>query len=52
MATNVTAPMPNDVPTRLDTPRNGQIPRNCDSTTLLTKIELMIMMKYSMTISF
>jgi hypothetical protein len=32
------ADMPNAVSTFLDTPRNGQIPRNCDNTMLLTKI--------------
>ena len=49
--TNVTAaPMPTEVLTLLDTPKNGQMPKNCDRTTLLTKMEAMIMTKYSMTI--
>ena len=30
------APMPAAVSTFLDTPKNGQIPKNCASTTLLT----------------
>ena len=39
VSTNATAAdMPNAVSTFLDTPRNGQIPRNCDNTMLLTKI--------------
>ena len=40
--TKVTAaPMPSDVSTLDDTPRNGHIPRNCASTTLLTKMQPM-----------
>ena len=36
--TKVTAPViPKAVETFLDTPRNGQIPKNCASTMLLTK---------------
>ena len=36
--TNKTAPdIPTDVDTLLETPKNGQIPKNCDSTMLLTK---------------
>jgi hypothetical protein len=50
-STNVTAaPIPSDVETLPDTPRNGQMPRNCDRTILLTKIELMIITKYSIPI--
>ena len=49
--TNVTAaPMPTEVLTLLDTPKNGQMPKNCDRTTLLTKMEALIMTNYSMTI--
>ena len=37
--TKVTAaPMPSAESMRLDTPRKGQIPRNCESTILLTNI--------------
>jgi hypothetical protein len=42
--TKVTAiPIPNDVSTLDDTPRKGHIPRNCESTTLFTKIAPIIM---------
>ena len=41
--TNATAaPIPMDVSTFLDTPRNGQIPRNLDSTKLFTNTALII----------
>jgi len=30
--------MPNAVSTFLETPKNGQIPKNCDNTMLFTKI--------------
>jgi hypothetical protein len=44
--TKTTAPpIPTDVESLLETPRNGQIPRNCANTMLFTKIaEIMIMM--------
>ena len=32
------ADMPNAVSTFLETPKNGQIPKNCDNTMLFTKI--------------
>ena len=45
--TNVTAaPIPIEVSTFDDTPRNGQMPRNCASTTLLTKMAPMMIAKY------
>ena len=44
--TKVTAaPIPMEVSTFDDTPRKGQMPRNCASTTLLTKMAPMIMAK-------
>jgi len=37
--TNITAnPMPKAVEIFLETPRKGQIPKNCDKTMLFTKI--------------
>ena len=46
--TNVTAmPMPIAVSIFFDTPRKGQMPRNCDRTMLLTKTAAMKMMMYS-----
>ena len=39
VSTNATAAdMPNAVSTFLETPKNGQIPKNCDNTMLFTKI--------------
>jgi hypothetical protein len=50
--TNVTAaPIPIDVSTFDDTPRKGQIPRNCANTTLFTKIAPMIIAKYEISIT-
>jgi hypothetical protein len=44
--TKVTAPaIPAAVEIRLETPRNGQIPRNCINTMLLTRIADMIITK-------
>ena len=44
--TKVTAaPMPSEVSTFDDTPRKGQMPRNCASTTLLTKMAPMMIAK-------
>ena len=41
--TAVTAiPMPEAVSTFFDTPKKGQMPRNCANTTLLTKMATMI----------
>ena len=46
--TNVTAPvMPIAVPIFFETPRNGQIPRNCVKTMLLTMIADMMIKMYS-----
>ena len=42
VSTNATAAdIPNAVSTFLDTPKNGQIPKNCDNTMLLTKMAVM-----------
>ena len=44
--TNVTAaPMPIEVSTFDDTPKKGQMPRNCASTTLFTKMAPMMIAK-------
>ncbi|CUQ64871.1 Uncharacterised protein [Segatella copri] len=40
-------PIPIAVSTFFDTPRNGQIPRNCDKTMLLTNIAEININKYS-----
>ena len=46
--TTVTAmPMPTALVSFEDTPRKGQMPKNCANTMLLTKIAVMIMAKYS-----
>ena len=43
--TNSTAPdIPIDVDTFFDTPKNGQMPKNCDKTMLFTKTAAMSMM--------
>ena len=39
--------MPDAVDSLLDTPRKGQMPRNCARTMLLTKMADIIMRKYS-----
>ena len=47
--TNKTAPLiPTEVETFPETPRKGQIPRNCANTILLTNIDPIIITKYSM----
>ena len=51
MTNTTAAPMPSDVFTLLETPRKGQMPRNCERTTLLTKIAPMMIAKYSMVVS-
>ena len=43
--------MPVAVDSLLETPRYGQIPRNCARTMLLTKIAEMIIRKYSISLS-
>ena len=49
--TNVTAaPIPTAVSTFLETPRKGQIPKNCAKTTLLTNIATIIIPMYSIII--
>lgn len=51
--TKVTAPViPTAVDTFFDTPRKGQIPRNCANTTLLTNMADIIIKIYSMIIFF
>ena len=46
--TKVTAsPIPEAVDTFFDTPRNGQMPRNCDRTMLLTNIAVIKISMYS-----
>ena len=51
--TNVTAmPIPEAVDTFLDTPRNGQIPRNCDNTILFTNIAVIKISIYSIIMLF
>src|SRR5690554_2981048 len=53
VSTKVTAsPMPIAVSTFLDTPKKGQIPRNCDNTTLFTKMATMIIPINSITVYF
>ena len=48
VSTKVTAaPMPSDVSIFLLTPRNGQMPRNCESTMLLTNMADINISKYS-----
>jgi hypothetical protein len=42
------APIPMDVSTFLETPRNGHIPRNCEKMMLLTNIAEININKYSM----
>ena len=50
--TNVTAaPIPIEVSTFDDTPKKGQIPRNCANTTLFTNIAPMIIAKYESSIT-
>ena len=44
--------MPEAVDSLFDTPRKGQIPRNCARTILLTKIAEMMMSRYSITSYF
>jgi hypothetical protein len=44
-------PIPMDVSILFDTPRKGQMPRNCTSTTLFTKTADMIRRMYSMVIA-
>ena len=47
--TNVTAPViPSAVGTLLETPRNGQIPKNCANTILLTNTAAINIKTYSM----
>jgi hypothetical protein len=41
------APIPAAVETLLETPRKGQIPKNCESITLLTKTAKIIIATYS-----
>jgi hypothetical protein len=41
------ADMPNEVSIFFDTPRNGQMPRNCDNTMLFTKIAEIKIRMYS-----
>ena len=41
------ADMPSEVSTFLETPRKGQMPRNCDRMILLTNIALMKINMYS-----
>ena len=43
--------MPVAVESLLETPRNGQMPRNCARTILLTNIAEMIIRKYSIRLS-
>ena len=53
VSTKATAmPMPKAVSIFFDTPKNGQIPRNCDRTILLTNIADMNMSKNSMSLYF
>ncbi len=48
VSTNATAAdIPSEVSTFFDTPRNGQMPRNCDRMILLTNIALMKIKIYS-----
>ena len=44
------ADMPSEVSIFFDTPRNGQMPRNCANTMLLTKMALMKIRIYSMSL--
>ena len=46
------APMPRALSTFFDTPRKGQMPRNCDSTILLTNIAVMTIRMYAITVFF
>ena len=51
--TNATAPlMPSDVSIFFDTPKNGQMPRNCDRMTLFTKMALIKINIYSIAFYF
>ena len=51
--TKSTAPdIPTEVETLLDTPKNGHIPKNWDSTILLTKTAAISMMRYSIFMLF
>ncbi len=53
VSTKVTAPpIPMAVSNFFDTPRNGQMPRNCDSTTLLTKMADINIKRYSIVYFF
>jgi hypothetical protein len=46
--TNITAaPIPIELEILFDTPRKEQMPRNCESTTLLTKSEEIMIIIYS-----
>jgi NAD(P)-dependent dehydrogenase (short-subunit alcohol dehydrogenase family) len=46
------APIPMAVSTFLETPKNGQIPKNCDNTTLFTKIAVININIYSISFYF
>jgi hypothetical protein len=46
------ADIPSEVSIFFDTPRNGQIPRNCDNTMLFTKMALMKIKIYSIIFAF
>ena len=51
--TKVTAaPIPIEVSTFLETPKNGQIPKNCDNTTLLTNTATININIYSIQFQF
>ena len=53
VSTNATAaPIPVAVSTFLDTPRNGQIPKNCDNTMLFTNIAVININIYSIFLLF
>ena len=46
------ADIPNEVSIFFDTPRKGQMPRNCDNTMLFTKMALMKISIYSIIFAF
>ena len=46
------ADMPSDVSIFLETPRKGQMPRNCANTMLLTKMALMKIRIYSIIVVY
>ena len=53
VSTKATAPpMPSAVSIFFDTPRKGQMPRNCDNTMLLTNIADMNIKMYSIVMPF